>query len=89
MANEITTDFYIGKDLENTSSEEYKSITTSKKISYSEGNDFTFDGSNYIGYYNYDGENFYKGKKLQNDILTINESAYTIYTVLETSYTLD
>ena len=101
MANEITTDFYIGKDLENTSSEEYKSITTSKKISYSEGNDFTFDGSNYIGYYNYDGENFYKGKKLQNDILTINESAYTdiykskkffdrtIFTVLETSYTLD
>ena len=29
--NNITTDFYIGQDLENNSSDEYKSLTTSKK----------------------------------------------------------
>ncbi len=30
-ANNITTDFYVGQDLENNSSDEYKSITTAKK----------------------------------------------------------
>jgi len=99
--NDIATKFYIGQDLNNTSSDEYKSITTSKKIGYTNGNDFTFLGSKYIGYYNYDGESFYKTKNLQKDKLTVVEGVYTdivgstkffdrtIFTELDTSYTLD
>jgi len=99
--NDIATKFYIGQDLENTSSDEYTSITTSKKMAYTEGNDFTFLGGKYIGYYNYDGENFYKTKDLQEDKLTVVEGVYTdiinsekfydrtIFTVLDPSYTLD
>ena len=65
--NDITTNYYVGEDLVNTASDEYKTITSSKKIAYTDGNEFTFDGVNYIGYYNYDGNNFYKTKNLQNN----------------------
>tara|TARA_E500000318_G_scaffold25355_1_gene25371 strand:- start:4244 stop:6214 length:1971 start_codon:yes stop_codon:yes gene_type:complete len=100
-ANNITTDFYVGQDLENTSSDEYKSITTSKKVAFSDGNEFTFDGVNYTGYYNYDGTNFYKTKTLKDDKLTVVENINTdildsnkffdrtIFTKLNPSYVLD
>jgi len=99
--NEITTKFYVGKDLQNTSSDEYKAITTSKKIAFTQGNELTFKGDNYVGYYNYDGTNFYKTKQDKLDNLDIVENINTdiinstkfldrtIYTKLETSYTLD
>lgn len=99
--NEITTKFYVGQDLQNTSSDEYKAITTSKKIAFTEGNELTFKGDNYVGYYNYDGTNFYKTKQDKLDNLDIVENINTdiinstkfldrtIYTKLETSYTLD
>ena len=99
--NEITTKFYVGQDLQNTSSDEYKAITTSKKIAFTEGNELTFKGDNYVGYYNYDGTNFYKTKRDKLDSLDVVENINTdiinstkfldrtIYTKLETSYTLD
>lgn len=100
-ANNITTDFYVGQDLENTSSDEYKSITTSKKVAFTDGNEFTFNGLNYTGYYNYDGTNFYKTKTLKDDKLTVVENVNTdiinskkffdrtIFTELNPSYVLD
>ena len=75
--NNITTDFYIGQDLENNSSDEYKSLTTSKKIAFTNGNEFTLNGINYTGYYNYDGNNSYKTKTLQVDKLTVVENINT------------
>jgi len=99
--NNITTDFYIGQDLENNSSDEYKSLTTSKKIAFTNGNEFTLNGINYTGYYNYDGNNSYKTKTLQVDKLTVVENINTdiinsnkffdrtIFTELNPSYVLD
>jgi hypothetical protein len=99
--NDITTDYYVGEDLVNTASDEYKAITTSKKIAYTKGNEFSFDGVDYVGYYNYDGTNFYKTKNLQNNKLTVVENVYTdiynsekffdrtIFTVLNPTYKLE
>jgi len=99
--NNTATEFYIGQDLTNNSSDEYKTITTSKKIAFTNGGEFTFNGLDYIGYYNYDGTTFYKSKNLQNDVLNVVESVYTdiikskkffdrtIFTKLNTSYVTD
>ena len=69
--NEITTNFYVGQDLQNTASDEYKTITTSKKMGFTNGNEFTFNGEDYIGYFNFDGKNFYKTKTKEIDNLVI------------------
>jgi hypothetical protein len=99
--NNTATEFYVGQDLANNASDEYKAITTAKKIAFTEGGEFTFAGSDYIGYYNYDGISFYKTKNLQNDVLKRVESVYTdiidskkffdrtIFTTLKTSYIQD
>ena len=99
--NEITTNFYVGQDLQNTASDEYKTITTSKKMGFTNGNEFTFNGEDYIGYFNFDGKNFYKTKTKEIDNLVVSENVgtdlrksnkffdRTIFTLLETSYTLD
>ena len=63
--NEISTNFYVGQDLINQSSDEYKEITSSKKIGFTQGENFTFDGLNYIGYFNLKDGIFYK-KKIYN-----------------------
>jgi len=99
--NEISTKYYVGQDLIDTASQEYKDITTSKKVSYSSGGEFTFLGSDYIGYYNYTNGRFYKTKNKQEDELKIIENVNTdiidstkfkdrtIFTVLNPSYNLD
>ena len=100
-ANEISANFYIGQDLINKSSKEYKEITTSKKIEFTQGNNFTFNGSNYTGYFNSKNSIFYKTKNLQEEELTVVENINTdvinskkffdrtIYNPLNPSYTLD
>ena len=99
--NEISTKYYVGQDLINTASQEYKDITVSKKSSYSLGGEFTFLGSDYVGYYNYTNGRFYKTKNKQEDELKIIENVNTdiidstkfkdrtIFTVLNPSYNLD
>jgi hypothetical protein len=99
--NEISTNFYVGRDLINRSSDEYKEITTSKKIGFTQGENFTFDGSNYTGYFNLKGGVFYKTKNLQQDELSIVENINTdiinskkffdrtVFNPLNVSYTLD
>ncbi len=99
--NEISANYYIGRDLINTSSDEYKQITTSKKIGFTNGNNFNLNGSNYIGYYNSENSIFYKTKNLQRQELTILENVNTdiinsvkffdrtIYNPIVPSYTLD
>ena len=99
--NEISTKYYVGQDLIDTASQEYKDITVSKKVSYSLGGEFTFLGSDYIGYYNYTNGRFYKTKNKQEDELKIIENVNTdiidstkfkdrtIFTVLNPSYNLD
>ena len=99
--NEISTKYYVGQDLIDTASQEYKDITVSKKVSYSLGGEFTFLGSDYIGYYNYTNGLFYKTKNKQEDELKIIENVNTdiidstkfkdrtIFTVLNPSYNLD
>ena len=99
--NETSTEFYVGKDLINTYSEEYKSITTSKKIAYTDGGELLYQGSFYTGYYNYTGGLFYKTKDKQEEELTLEENISTdiinsskfndrtIFTVLDPSYDLD
>ena len=75
--NETSTEFYVGKDLINTYSEEYKSITTSKKIAYTDGGELLYQGSFYTGYYNYTGGLFYKTKDKQEEELTLEENIST------------
>tara|TARA_R110001592_G_scaffold298363_2_gene569137 strand:+ start:4106 stop:6064 length:1959 start_codon:yes stop_codon:yes gene_type:complete len=99
--NEISTNFYIGQDLINTSSNEYKEITTSKKIAFTDGSNFKLNGNNYTGYYNSKNTIFYKTKNSQQEELTIIENINTdvikskkffdrtIYNPLNPSYTLD
>ena len=99
--NEISTEFYVGEDLIVKSSQEYKDITTSKKIAYTDGGEFEFEGKNYIGYYNYTNDRFYKTKNKQEDELILVENINTdilkstkfkdrtIFTVLDPSYNLD
>ena len=99
--NEISSNFYIGQDLINQSSKEYKEITKSKKIGFTDGGNFTFDGNKYTGYYNSKDGIFYKTKNLQQTELTIIENINTdiinsekffdrtIYNTLNVSYTLD
>lgn len=99
--NEISTNFYIGQDLINQSSDEYKQITTSKKIGFTDPENFTFDGVNYTGYFNSKDGIFYKTKDLQQDELSIVENINTdiinstkffdrsIFNPLNPSYTLD
>ena len=99
--NEISTNFYIGQDLINQSSDEYKQITASKKIGFTDPENFTFDGVNYTGYFNSKDGIFYKTKDLQQDELSIVENINTdiinstkffdrsIFNPLNPSYTLD
>jgi len=99
--NEISTNFYVGQDLINQSSDEYKEITSSKKIGFTQGENFTFDGLNYIGYFNLKDGIFYKTKNLQQNALSIVENVNTdiinsnkffdrtIFNPLNPSYTLD
>lgn len=99
--NEISTNFYVGQDLINQSSDAYKQITTSKKIGFTEGGNFTFDGENYTGYFNSKDNIFYKTKDSQQDELKIVENINTdiinstkffdrtIFNQLNPSYTLD
>ncbi len=46
--NDISTKFYVGQDLNNTSSQDYKDITASKKMAYTDGGEFEFNGNNYF-----------------------------------------
>ena len=99
--NEISTNFYIGQDLINQSSDEYKQITASKKIGFADLGDFAFDGVYYTGYFNSKDGIFYKTKDLQQDELSIVENINTdiinstkffdrsIFNPLNPSYTLD
>ncbi len=99
--NDIATKFYVGQDLNNTSSQDYKDITSSKKIAFTDGGEFEFDGNDYIGYYNYTNGLFYKTKNTQEDKLNLVENINTdiinstkfkdrtIFSVLNPSYNLD
>ncbi len=99
--NDTTTKFYVGQDLINTSSQDYKDITVSKKIAFTDGGEFKFGGDDYIGYYNYTNGSFYKTKNKQEDPLTLIENINTdiinstefkdrtIFTELNPSYVLD
>ena len=100
-----TTEFYVGDDLINTASQEYKDITISKKMAYTEGGEFFYEGnehaSDYVGYYNYTGGRFYRTKYKQEDELKVKENVSTdilnstkftdrtIFTILNPSYNLD
>ena len=99
--NEISTNFFVGEDLLNQSSSKYKQIITSKKIGYTPGANFTFDGNPYIGYYNSKNNIFYQTKNLQEKKLSVIENINTdiidssnffdrtIYNKIQVTYTLD
>lgn len=45
-------------------------MSTFKKFKFTTGNEFTFEGSDYIGYYNVSGNNVFKSRFQQNEKLT-------------------
>jgi len=99
--NETSTKFYVGQDLTNTFSQEYKDITVSKKVAFTHGGEFRYKGNDYVGYYNYTGGIFYKTKNKQDEVLAIQENISTdiinstkfndrtIFNLLNPTYNID
>jgi hypothetical protein len=52
-------------------------MSTFKKFKFTTGNEFTFEGSNYTGYYNISGNQAFKSRFLQNEKLTIVDNLNT------------